>query len=73
MTVGRNEEVRPRTAEGRGMREVARTLNCSRDTVREVRDGAPQSPDASKTSCDPLWMLQLDRLAAFTIWGWAIH
>src|SRR6201996_529711 len=60
MTVGRYEEIRRRLAEGRGMREIARALGCSRDTVREVRDGARQSPDAPKSSSDPLWMLQLD-------------
>ncbi|MFL6603193.1 MAG: hypothetical protein ACJ8R9_17950 [Steroidobacteraceae bacterium] len=60
MTVGRYEEIRRRLAEGRGMREIARALNCSRDTVREVRDGARQSPDAPKPPCDPLWMLQLE-------------
>jgi transposase len=60
MTVGRYEEIRRRLAEGRGMREIARALNCSRDTVREVRDGARQSPDAPKRPADPLWMLQLE-------------
>ena len=60
MTVGRYEEIRRRLAEGRGMREIARALNCSRDTVREVRDGARQSPDAPKRPCDPLWMMQLE-------------
>jgi DNA-binding NarL/FixJ family response regulator len=39
MTVGRYEEIRRRLAEGRGVREIARALGCSRDTVREVRDG----------------------------------
>jgi hypothetical protein len=81
MTGGRYEEIRRRPAEGRGMREVARALNCSRDTVREVRDGARQSPDAPKTSCDPLWMLQSDWPASVhdlglghplkLIWGFA--
>jgi transposase len=60
MTVGRYEEIRRRLAEGRGLREIARALNCSRDTVREVRDGARQSPDAPKLPSDPLWMLQLE-------------
>jgi len=60
MTVGRYEEIRRRLAEGRGVREIARALNCSRDTVREVRDGERQSPDVPKSSPDPLWMLQLD-------------
>ena len=39
MTVGRYEEIRRRLADGRGVREIARALNCSRDTMREVRDG----------------------------------
>ena len=60
MTVGRYEEIRRRLAEGRGLREISRALNCSRDTVREVRDGARQSPDAPKPPTDPLWMLQLE-------------
>jgi hypothetical protein len=60
MTVGRYEEIRRRLAEGRGVREIARALNCSRDTVREVRDGARQSPDTPKPFSDPLWMWQLD-------------
>ena len=61
MTVGRYEEIRRRLAEGRGLREIARALGCSRDTVREVRDGAAAvSPDAPKPLADPLWMLQLD-------------
>ena len=60
MTVGRYEEIRRRLAEGRGLREIARALNCSRDTVREVRDGARQSPDSPKKLSDPLWMLQLE-------------
>ena len=48
------------------MREIARALSCSRDTVREVRDGARQSPDAPKRSSDPLWMLQL-------VWPAIVH
>ena len=39
MTVRRFEEIRRRLSEGRGLREIARALGCSRDTVREVRDG----------------------------------
>lgn len=54
---------RRRLADGRGIREIARALNCSRDTVREVRDGLRQSPDAPKQRNDPLWMQQLDWLA----------
>src|SRR5687768_1318938 len=63
MTVGRFEEIRRRLIDGRGVREIARALNCSRDTVREVRDGLRHSPDAPKACADPLWMLQLDWLA----------
>lgn len=59
MTVGRYAEIRRRLADGRGVREIARALGCSRDTVREVRDGIRGSPDAPKALPDPLWMLQL--------------
>ena len=52
MTVRRFEEIRRRLSEGRGLREIARALNCSRDTVREVRDGLRVSPDAPKTGHD---------------------
>lgn len=62
MTVGRYEEIRRRLADGRGVREIARALGCSRDTVREVRDGLRQSPDAPKASSDPLWMRQVNWL-----------
>lgn len=55
MTVRRFDEIRRRLAEGRGLREIARALGCSRDTVREVRDGLRVSPDAPKTLPDPLW------------------
>ena len=60
MTVRRFEEIRRRLSEGRGLREIARALGCSRDTVREVRDGLRVSPEAPKTLPDPLWMLQVD-------------
>jgi transposase len=60
MTVQRYEEIRRRLAEGRGLREIARALGCSRRTVREVRDGERRSPDAPKSIGDPLWMSQLD-------------
>src|SRR5436305_14153434 len=59
MTVHRYEEIRRRLAEGRGLREIARALGCSRRTVREVRDGERLSPDAPKSTSDPLWMAQL--------------
>lgn len=48
MTAGRYEEIRRRLAEGRGLREIARALSCSRDTVREVRDGLRHSPNAPR-------------------------
>lgn len=63
MTVARYEEIRRRLAEGRGIREIARALGCSRETVREVRDGVRQSPDAPKNSADPLWVRQVNWLA----------
>src|SRR5256885_211793 len=60
MTVHRYEEIRRRLAEGRSLHEIARALGCSRRTVREVRDGERLSPDAPKSTSDPLWMAQLD-------------
>jgi hypothetical protein len=63
MTVRRYEEIRRRLGEGRGLREIARALGCSRDTVREVRDGERVSPDAPKALSDPLWMHQVEWLA----------
>jgi hypothetical protein len=60
MTVRRFKEIRRRLSEGRGLREIARALGCPRDTVREVRDGQRNSPDAPKVLPDPLWMLQVD-------------
>jgi len=50
MTVRRFDEIRRRLSEGRGLREIARALGCSRDTVREVRDGLRNSPDAPKAA-----------------------
>ena len=60
MTVARYEEIRRRLAEGRGIREIARALGCSRITVREVRDGLRGSPAQVIERADPPWMLQLD-------------
>jgi hypothetical protein len=60
VTVERFEEIRRRLADGRSIREIARALGCSRDTVREVRDGLRQSPATPKACTDPLWMLQVD-------------
>jgi hypothetical protein len=59
MTVRRFEEILRRLSEGRGVREITRAHGCSRDTVREVRDGLRLSPDAPKALPDPLWMLHL--------------
>lgn len=59
-TVDRHREIERRLAEGRGLREIARALSCSRRTVREVRDGMRRLPDQPKSGSDPLWMAQLD-------------
>jgi transposase len=58
-TVDRFKEIERLLAEGRGIREIARALNCSRDTVRQVRDGR-RSPEQRERVADPLWMSQLD-------------
>ena len=73
MTVGRYEEIRRRLAEGRGLREIARALNCSRDTVREVRDGARQSPDAPKSPPIRCGCCSWNGPPSFTIWDSATH
>ena len=76
MTVHRYDEIRRRLAEGRGLREIARALGCSRRMVREVRDGERLSPDTPKLMADPLWMAQLDiNLSSqerLTLW-WEAH
>ena len=59
-TVDRYKEIERRLKEGRGVREIARSLGCSRVTVREVRDGMRRSPGQPKPGADPLWMSQLD-------------
>lgn len=64
VTVERFEEIRRRLDDGRGIREISRALGCSRDTVREVRDGLRQSPAAPKVGNDPLWMRQIDWASA---------
>ena len=58
--MARYEEIQRRLAEGRGIREIARALGCSRITVREVRDGLRGSPAHLPERADPPWMLQLD-------------
>ncbi len=60
MTMPRYREIRRLLAEGVSLHDIARSLGCSRRTVREVRDGDRLSPDATKLTGDPLWMAQLD-------------
>lgn len=60
MTMPRYREIRRLLAEGLSLHDIARSLGCSRRTVREVRDGDRLSPDATKLTGDPLWMAQLD-------------
>ena len=60
LTVDRYTEIKRRLAEGRGVREIARALECSRRLVREIRAGLKDSPEAPKALSDPLWMAQLD-------------
>src|SRR5579864_766308 len=60
LTVDRYAEIERRLAEGRGVREIARALGCSRRLVREIRSGLKDSPATAKPAGDPLWMGQLD-------------
>lgn len=59
-TVDRFDEIKRRLAQGCDVREIARALSCSRDTVRGVRDGTRRAPSESKASVDPVWMRQLN-------------
>jgi hypothetical protein len=73
MTVHRYEEIRRRLAEGRGLREIARALGCSRGTVRDVRDGVRVSPAAARSSGDRCgWHSSIGPRSS-TIWAWAIR
>ncbi len=60
LTVDRYGEIGRRLQEGRGVREIARALGCSRRLIREIRAGLKGSPDAPRALADPLWMSQLD-------------
>jgi transposase len=59
-TVDRYNEIERLLAAGRGVREIARALKCSRRTVREIRDRQRGSPDRPKAAVDPPWMMQID-------------
>jgi len=60
LTVDRYAEIKRRLADGRGVREIARALGCSRRLIREIRSGLKDSPAKCKPASDPLWMSQLD-------------
>lgn len=66
ITVVRFEEIQRLLAQKRGVREIARTLKCSRDTVRGVRDGELGRPDRPRAIDDPLWMGQVDWIAVIS-------
>ena len=59
----RFNEIERRLRDGRGLRETARALKCSRKTVREVRDGLRLSPATRRATADPLWMSRQRTLA----------
>ena len=59
LTVDRHEEIKRRLAEGRGLREIASALGCSRRLVRAIRDGVRTTHETA-ASPDPLWMSQLE-------------
>lgn len=59
-TVERYQEIERLLAAGRGVREIARALKCSRTTVREIRDRQRGSPNQPKPAIDPPWMAQVE-------------
>lgn len=58
--MARYEEIQRRLADGRGVREIARALGCSRSTVRDIRDGLKRTPAETAERTEPAWMLQLN-------------
>ncbi len=56
ITVAKYGEVKRLLAAGRRVREIARVLKISRNTVRAVRDGELGSPEQARALPDPLWM-----------------
>ena len=66
LTVDRYKEIERLLAAGSGVREIMRTLKCSRRLVRQIRDGEHSSPEQPESIVDPLWMAQVD-------WPGVIH
>ena len=60
ITVAKYEEVKRLLAAGRRVREIARVLKISRNTVRGVRDGELGSPDEPRALAEPLWMSEVE-------------
>ena len=61
LTVDRYKEIERLLAAGRGVREITRSLRCSRRLVRQIRDGVHAPPDLPRSGPEPLWMAQVDR------------
>ncbi|PIR23501.1 MAG: hypothetical protein COV44_02495 [Deltaproteobacteria bacterium CG11_big_fil_rev_8_21_14_0_20_45_16] len=59
LTVAVVEEIRRRLEGGRSVREIARALKCSRETVRRVRDGEVLCRAGPRESYRP-WLDQVD-------------
>ena len=53
-TVDRFKVVERWLRDGCGVREIARTLKCSRETVREVYDGMRLPPSVRTAAPEPL-------------------
>ena len=66
LTVDRYKEIERLLAAGRGVREITRSLRCSRRLVRQIRDGVHAPPDQPRSAAEPLWMTQVD-------WAQIIH
>ena len=54
----RYQEIERRLRDGRGLREIARALGCSRRTVREVRDGVRRAP--GREAASPAWANEIE-------------
>ena len=48
MTVNKYEEINRRLGMGQTVRQIARSLGCSRNTIRNIRDGTGNDPNVLK-------------------------
>jgi transposase len=60
LTVMKYEEIRRLKGLGLSDRQIAKSLRCSRNTVKGIREGGIQSPEAPKVIEGPIWAKQVN-------------